>query len=169
MDAAFRSNPSGVTGSSPTTRPLPPSEPVDGLLEVAANMGDDALAEAIDRDVADRLVRGLPVPLSRYLATIGDCARHPLALDAAIDGALRSLVASGSALPGAVQHLASEHPDLRRVIESTATISMIFGPSGAAHDALEGPVRERPLPSRFGKALPDGKGRYELIGALGER
>lgn len=132
------------------------------------NLGDEALADAIDRDVADRLVRGLPIPLSRYLDSMSDPSRRPLAIDAAVDGALRALAASGRSLAEAVDALASEHPALRRAIESTATISMLFGPSGAAHETFAHAV-ERSLPSRFGKTLPDGRGRYELVEALGAR
>jgi|GEM_PF-2004640 len=168
MDAASRTNPPVVSDSSPSARSAQ-DEPGDAPFAVAGNLSDDALADAIDRDVADRLVRGLPVPLSRFMGAIGESARRPLSLDAAIDGALRALAASGSSLTEAVGHLAAEHPALRRVIESTATISMLFGPSGAAHEALESSGDERPIPSRFGKALPDGKGRYELVEALGER
>lgn len=138
------------------------------LFSLPGNISDEALADAIDRDVADRLVQGLPIELEPYLSVIGDVARRPLALDAAVDGALRAIVAGGVALPAAVERLGARHPDLRRVIESTATITMLFGPSGSAIDSMER-VEERRLPSRFGRVLPEGQGRYELVEALGAR
>jgi len=151
--------------------PVPPVGDDDGAVSAmcaAATLGDEALADAIDRDVADRLVRGLPVPLSRYLSIMGEASRRPLSLDAAVDGSLRALAAAGCSPPEAVAQLTNEHPELRRIIESTATISMLFGPSGAAHEVLDVGV-ERSIPSRLGKSLPDGKGRYELVKALGAR
>lgn len=170
MDAAPRTNLPAVSDVSPAARSgQVHDESDDAPFAVPPNLTDEALADAVDRDVADRLVRGLPVPLSRYLAVVDDRARRPLTLDAAIDGALRALAANGCTLPEAVGRVASDHPDLRRVIESTATISMLFGPSGAAHEVFEGAASERPLPSRFGKVMPDGRGRYELVEALGER
>ncbi|MBM4113150.1 MAG: serine/threonine protein kinase [Phycisphaerae bacterium] len=137
-------------------------------LDAPGNLSDEALADLIDRDVADRLVQGLPVSLERYLPAIGDPSRRALSIDAAVDGALRVRVSAGESLASAVAHLANEHPALRRTIESTATISMLFGPSGAAIEATT-PAVEHPLPARFGRALPDGRGRYELVKALGAR
>jgi len=135
---------------------------------VPPGASDEALADLIDRDVADRLVQGLAVSLERYLPSIGETARHPLSLDAAVDGALRALMASGNSLADSVQHLCASHPNLRRVVESTATITMLFGPSGATIETLPS-VADRAVPSRFGRPLPDGRGRYELIEPLGGR
>ncbi|MBX3355789.1 MAG: serine/threonine protein kinase [Phycisphaeraceae bacterium] len=140
----------------------------DAPFAVPGNLGDEALADAIDRDVADRLIRGLPVSLDRYLPVIGEASRRPLAIDAAIDGALRAEAAAGTPMPRAVERLSANHPELRSTIESTATISMLFGPSGAAHEPLA-PVAERSLPSRYGRPMPDGRGRYELVESLGSR
>lgn len=166
MDASPRTTVTGQNAAAPPREADVPAP--DEPFRAPGNLGDEPLADLIDRDVADRLVRGLPISIERYLASMGEVARRPLALDAAIDGALRSLAAGGLSCAEAVERLAIGHPDLRRVIESTATISMLFGPSGAAHEALEA-ARERPLPSRFGRVLPDGKGRYELVESLGQR
>ena len=129
---------------------------------------DERLADAIDHDILDRLVRGLPVELERYLPAIDPPERCPLSIDAAVDGALRGLVAQGRPFREAVEELGRRHTQLKQVIDSTATITMLFGPSGGAgHEG--GPLREHRLPSRFGRILPDGGGRYELLQALGAR
>src|SRR5690242_141486 len=66
---------------------------------------DDTLAEIIELDGRLRLADGKQVELNRYLATIPDLRDRLVALDAAVDMALRSLSGGPNPSPFAVQTL----------------------------------------------------------------
>jgi predicted Ser/Thr protein kinase len=126
---------------------------------------DDDLAELIDADARQRLARGLPIDLERYLDAVPRLRQRRAPLDAAIDFALRAMVGSGLSPEAAQQRLAARHPDLAGAIRDAvvldnalwATSQLRAGASPAGRD----------LPCDIGPPTPSGFPRYELRELLG--
>src|SRR5687767_8582532 len=75
-------------------------------------LGDDELADLIELDARERLRCGKQVDLPRYLNAIPDLNSRRVALDAAIEFALRSLSGSRHTKIEAVEALCEAYPDL---------------------------------------------------------
>ncbi len=135
-------------------------------------LDDDQLADLIENDGRLRLELSLSVDLDRYLPVIGDPVRHPVAIDAAIDMAMRALTAAGTARNEAATALTRSHPDLASAIsEASALDSALWSTIGMQRHMYTTTARD--LPCDFGACLPDGRARFELrellgVGAFGQ-
>lgn len=136
------------------------------LSQVAEPHNDEALAELIELDGRLRLARGLPVDLRRYLDSLPDLDRRPIALDTAIDVTLRSLSGTSHLEPEAVETLADQYPTLAGPIREAAVLSQaIWSTTGLQQRFI--PKSRRTVPCDFGPRLASGQGRYELRRLLG--
>lgn len=141
--------------------------PFARLLESADENGDDEfLAELIEADGRRRLGDGLPVSLERYLQAVDDLPARPVALDAAIDIALRAISNSAHVSAQAVEALIRDHPDLAGAIREAAALNNAIW-STATLQSRMAERTERDLPCDFGPPLSDGRLRFELRELLG--
>ncbi len=154
-----------------TTADAPITDLIRRLLEESGVTGPDAdpdrLAALIESDGRARLAGGQAVRLRDYLDAEPVILRTPVALDAAIDVALRAL-SGGSGCPtaDAVESLVSQHPELEHAIRDAAMLGFIFATSpGHAEPGKPNPHRD--FPRDFGPALPGGRSQYELRAILG--
>ncbi|MGH7132249.1 MAG: serine/threonine-protein kinase [Phycisphaerales bacterium] len=130
---------------------------------------DSELAEWIEADARERLSRGLPVELSRYLDAVSALHSHPVALDAAIEFSLRWLRATegGGDQRRAAARLSALHPNLADLIATSAQLDQVLLTSRTVNNTFRS--RDRfPLPSDFGPPEASGRPRYELRDSLGE-
>lgn len=138
----------------------------DFLASARANVDDEeSIAELIDADGRLRLQRGLPVELARYMDAVPALATRRVALDAAIEFALRSLSDSGMPSPAAIETLTDNYPELATAIRAASVLSGALWSTERLRSA-SGPVA-RPLPAEFGPPLPNGSARFELRELLG--
>ena len=130
---------------------------------------DDALADAIESDGRLCIAQDLPVPLDRYLRVVLDLESRPVALDAAIDVALRSSARSrGAARPDAsdAERLAGAYPALRHAINDALLLDGRMVTTQEVR-AIDRPEPLTGLPRDFGPRLLDGRGRYTLTRLIG--
>lgn len=139
--------------------------PFEVVLREQPCADDDALADLIDADGRARLRAGLEVTLERYLQAVPGLTGRPVALDAAIDFALRALVPSSGGEPEAATRLKSRHPKLAGEIDAAAE----FGRALTSTVGVGGGDRHRtlPLPCDAGPLSLMGKARYRLVRLLG--
>ncbi len=130
------------------------------------DLGDDELADLIELDARERLRAGLPVELPRYLEAIPDLATRRVALDAAIEFALRSLSGSRHTKIEAVEALCESYPDLVPAISAAWFLNDALGSTTGASSLVQPPV-ELHLPASIGPLLPSGRQRYELRQRVG--
>ena len=137
------------------------------LLATASADDDSSLADLIEADGRWRQQRGVAVTLDRYLRDVADLASRPVALDAAIDVALRSLSGGSSVTPEAVAKLAEQHPEFSAAIHDAAALARaVWSTRGLQARVAPGPARE--LPCNFGPTTTDGQSRYQLRKLLGQ-
>ena len=137
------------------------------VLRSLGALDDDTLAEVIELDGRSRMSRGMVVSLKRYLDAVPDLRLRLVALDAAIDMALRSLSGGSTPTAAAVQALVMEHPDLKTVISEAAALADAL----CSTSVLAAKLRPQPrldLPAEFGARAPDGQARYLLTQCLGQ-
>lgn len=128
---------------------------------------DSELAEWIEADARERLSRGLPVELSRYLDAVSALHSHPVALDAAIEFSLRWLRATEGDQRRAAARLSALHPNLADLIATSAQLDQVLLTSRTVNNAFRS--RDKlPLPSDFGPPEASGRPRFELRDSLGE-
>jgi predicted Ser/Thr protein kinase len=144
-----------------------PDDEFAARLAAAPPADDEALAELIEADGRIRLAHGWPCELERYLAAVPDLSSRPVALDAAIDMALRSLARTSRVDEAAVRFMASRYPSLETAIREAAALNEAVW-STTRLGGHVGEMRARTLPCGFGPALADGQRRYELRTLLGE-
>jgi serine/threonine protein kinase len=132
---------------------------------------EDLLADLIDADGRARLNRGLDISLHRYLDAVPDLTTMPIALDAAIEFALRGL-ATGAAQnggrcgPEALGALIEQFPALEAPIRTASMLSeALFSTNQMRRNESED--LDLPLPSDYGPIMPDGRSRYELRTRIG--
>lgn len=130
------------------------------------DLGDDELADLIELDARERLRAGLPVELPRYLDAIPDLPQRQVALDAAIEFALRSLSGSRHTKIEAVESLCAAYPDLVPAISAAWFLNDALGSTTGASMLVQQRTEIR-LPMSIGPTLPDGKQRYELRERVG--
>jgi serine/threonine protein kinase len=146
------------------------SDPHDDSIDSgSAPRGDDdaALADWIEAEGRDRIRRGLPVTLERYLCAFPDLLTRPISLDAAIDVALRSLSGSARISPTAVDELRRTHPEFDRQIREAAMLNATVWSTTGLRASVDGPP-PKPLPCEFGPPLAGGQQRYQLQQLLGQ-
>lgn len=143
-----------------------PDVPFDALLRQTPARDEDALAELIETDGRARIALGKPVTLRRYLDAVPDLESMPVALDAAIDVALRHLSGSAKPTPDAVQVLILAHPDLEPQIRDAAVLAEGMWTTTGLRRHLDS-AGGRSLPEDFGPPVPSGDLRYELRELLG--
>lgn len=133
---------------------------------------DHDLADTIEADARERLARGLPLAIDRYLEGVPGIEGMRIAVDAAIEFALRAAVASGVPETEAARALARKHPRLAAAIETAVALS-----DGLASTTTLGRSAGRSVPLQvpceYGPRLPDGRRRFDVrerlgIGAQGE-
>ncbi|MBL0920785.1 MAG: serine/threonine protein kinase [Phycisphaerales bacterium] len=127
---------------------------------------DDALlAELIEVDGRFRLSRGEAIELESYLDAAPNLEQRPIALDAAIDMALRSLSGGSSPTPDAVETLVANYPALAGSIRDAAALGQAIWNTLDIAPAATG---ERTLPSDFGPVTASGARQYRLLRRLGD-
>jgi hypothetical protein len=131
------------------------------------DLSDDELADLIELDARERLRAGRRVELPRYLESIHELPRRRVALDAAIEFALRSLSGSRHTKIEAVEALCRSYPDLVPAISAAWFLNDALG-STANATALVQPQPELRVPMGIGPQLPSGVHRYELRERLGK-
>lgn len=133
---------------------------------------DHDLADAIEADARERLARGLPLEIERYLESVPGIEGMRIAADAAIEFALRAAVAAGTPEDEAARALIRKHPRLTAAIETAVALS-----DGLASTTTLGRSAGRSVPLQvpceYGPRLPDGRRRFDVrerlgIGAQGE-
>jgi hypothetical protein len=129
-------------------------------------LDDDELADLIELDARERLRAGLSVELPRYLEAIPDLPARRVALDAAIEFALRSLSGSRHTKIEAVEALCEAYPDLVPAISAAWFLNDALGSTTGATALVQQPVALQ-LPASIGPLLPSGKHRYDLRERVG--
>ena len=133
---------------------------------------DHDIADSIEADARERLARGLPLKIERYLDGVPGIEGMRIALDAAIEFALRAAIAAGATEADAARMLARQHPRLAAAIETAVALS-----DGLASTTTLGRSAGRSVPLQvpceYGPRLPDGRRRFDVrerlgIGAQGE-
>jgi|GEM_PF-1093852 len=131
-----------------------------------STINDDGLADVIEADARARLARGEDVRLERYLDACPQLIEFPIALDAAIDMALRALSKSSHITNEAVDALTAQHPGLAGPISTAAMLNDVLLSTNAMRRAL--PFRAiLSLPTDFGPMTSTGVRRYQLRELLG--
>ena len=130
------------------------------------DLGDDELADLIELDARERLRCGKSVELPRYLRAIPDLASRRVALDAAIEFALRSLSGSRHTKVEAVEALCEAYPDLVPAISAAWFLNDALGSTAGGTAPGAAPV-EIQVPMGIGPMLGSGRNRYELRERLG--
>lgn len=135
-------------------------------------LDDESMSAQIERDATVAFADGRPVDLDEYLDRFPHLRSHPVALDTAIEFALRSMRAR---MPReqAVNTLIDRHPEfedqirLAAALDRVVTTSVVGAPAGR-------PRIVRDLPCDFGPVIPAARPaerprpRYELREVLGE-
>lgn len=143
-----------------------PDPPMTALLAATGATQDHDIADTIEADARERLSRELPIPLRRYLGAVPRLTELRVALDAAIEFALRGLVAAGLPEAEAARRLSGEHPQLSAAIETAVALS-----DGLASTTTLGRSAGRAVPlavpCEYGPRLPDGRRRFDVRQRLG--
>jgi len=140
--------------------------PFSLLLTESIVEDDSSLADLIETDGRWRQQRGIAVTLERYLGDVPDLAIRPVALDAAIDVALRWLSGGSDITTEAVANLVQMHPEFSSEIhEAAALAKAVWSTRGLQARVTTGPARD--LPCDFGPAMTNGQSRYQLQKLLG--
>lgn len=130
------------------------------------DLDDDEIADLIELDARERLRAGLTVDLPRYMKAIPDLASRRVALDAAIEFALRSLSGSRHTKVEAVEALCGMYPDLVPAISAAWFLNDALGSTTTA-SVIAQPQVELQLPMGIGPKMATGRPRYELRQKLG--
>jgi len=133
-------------------------------LRDAATLDDQALADAILADAADRRERSEPVSLGDYLALVPGLAHRTVPLDAAIEAEIVAASESGTPVSSAVDELVARHPEFAPQIRDCAVLT---GALCATHEIERLFSDTRALPCEFGPLLTSGAPRYVLLRVLG--
>ncbi len=136
------------------------------FLGACRGTSDDALAELIETDGRTRLRDGETLALADYLGALPSLRQMPVALDAAIDMALRSRSRASRPSVEAVASLIADHPDLEPKIREAALLGQALWSTNQTAYATSRFVAK--LPCEFGQRLPDGSAPYRLLRRLGE-
>lgn len=150
----------------------------DLIADVAPGDDDDALADLIEADGRERLRLNLKVEFERYLGAIPDLRARPVALDAAIEFALRGGAAATGVAGGkgaaseadAAQRLRQRYPDLSESIDAARELSRALQATvapGVSGGAAAPGARPLALPCDVGPLSVTGKPRYKLLSRLG--
>jgi len=140
--------------------------PFSDVFPAFAPDSDESLADLIDCDARCRIALSRPTDLARYLDAISDLPDNPIAFDAAIDFALRSLRQCAMTTADAFEALVRSHPEHEKTIRDAAAIGDLMPSTGAIRSGP--PVETRlGLPTQIGPVLADGGKRYELWQILG--
>jgi hypothetical protein len=152
---------------------LADADPNFATVRAATGAVDDHdTADTIEADARERLARGLPLAIDRYLEGVPGIESMRIAVDAAIEFALRAAVASGVPETEAARALARKHPRLAAAVETAVALS-----DGLASTTTLGRSAGRSVPLQvpceYGPRLPDGRRRFDVrerlgIGAQGE-
>lgn len=139
-----------------------------------AEYEEETLADVIDADGRARIERRLDVTLERYLESVPDLTAMPIALDAAIEFALRGLFAtrdlsaSPDASARAVEALILRFPSLESPIRTALILNeALCSTANVRRTETTSDHEEMTLPSDYGPIMPDGSSRYELRSRLG--
>ncbi|MFG0284329.1 MAG: serine/threonine-protein kinase, partial [Phycisphaerales bacterium JB039] len=143
-------------------------DPAFGLVvDILQPVSEVELAEAIEADGRLRLALGRSVDLDRYLAA-EQLEAKPVALDAAIEVALRAASRASAPDQRDVDYLVSRYPKLQRPIREAAMLAQALRSTTSIRRRLTHDHPARRLPADFGPRLADGRARYELLELLGE-
>ena len=137
-----------------------------GLTFTSDTPDDQELAIEIRRSGRVLLDKGVRVDMQDYIELIPDLERQRLALDAAIDIALRSLSNGPEISDNAIAELAGRYPQLADAIHDAAALSTALWSTDLAETAAHDP-EPRALPQQFGPRFGDNGQRYELRELLG--
>ncbi len=149
----------------PKVRTLVGERPLEDLVRMLGPCPEETLATLIDADGRARLDKGLTFTLDDYLTAIPSLTSMTVALDAAIDMALRSLAGASAPTQKTVELLIQRFPNLETAIREAAMLGH------ALHTAPTPRVRPSRyagrLPCDIGPTLPDGRPQYVLQRLLG--
>ena len=139
---------------------------LDEILTTLGTLHENELADLIELDGRTRLEAGLPVELGRYLRAVPDLVRKRIALDAAVEFAIRGGVQAGQTEIEAAEALCRKHPELSDAIMLAVALNEGVCSTTSLRRGLKEP-ESLPLPQDLGPALADGRSRYELRQLLG--
>ncbi len=149
----------------PHVRAMIGQRPIPELVRMLGPCPEETLASLIESDGRERLERGLDLTLDEYLAAIPTLNTMTVALDAAIDMALRALAGASSPTQKTVEALIQKFPNLETAIREAAMLGH------ALHTAPTPRIRTSryagKLPCDIGPNLPDGRPQYVLQRLLG--
>jgi hypothetical protein len=137
------------------------------IVETLSPLSDRDLAEAIEVDGRVRLALGRDITLERYLAGAAVEVK-PVALDAAIEMALRASAHGGGPGEADVAELVRQYPRLERLIREAALLGNALSSTTSMRRRFSTVGPERGLPCDFGPQLDDGRSRYRLVELLGQ-
>jgi len=149
-----------------------PDPPMRRVLEATGAHSDHQLADVIEADARERLHKALPNSLARYLDAVHGLTGLRIALDAAIEFAIRAAVHAGTSEADAVGNLSAAHPNLREAIQTAFALSEGLASTTTLARSAGRPVPLQ-VPSDFGPRMPDGRRRFDVrqrlgVGAQGE-
>lgn len=140
--------------------------PFADLLRLQGPCSEEALAAIIEVDGRARLERGLQASLDTYLGAIPTLDQMTVALDSAIDMALRSLAGDSAPTELTVEALVRLYPALEPAIREAAMLGHALHTSAPAPRRAASRYAGR-LPCDFGPVLPDGRSQYVFQKLLG--
>ncbi len=141
--------------------------PFSAVLDHLRPATDAALGEVIELDGRLRLTLGRDVALDRYLVA-EQIESKMVALDAAIEMALRASSRSSAPSDRDVEMLVGNYPRFERPIREAAMLAQALRSTTSIRRHLITDDPRRPLPADFGPPLSDGRLRYELLELVGE-
>lgn len=127
---------------------------------------DDALADLIELDARARLDRGLPVTIERYMTEVPRLETRRIALDAAIEFAMRWAVRKGKSEREAAAEIVRRHPKLAPAVNVAVGLNEGIASTMTLVDMVRGRAALK-LPCDFGPKLPDGRARYDVRDRVG--
>ncbi len=150
---------------NPRIHALAGDRPFPELLKLQGPCSEEALAAIIETDGRARLERGLGASLETYLQAIPALEQMTVALDSAIDMALRSLAGNSAPTEQTVELLVLQFPNLEPAIREAAMLGHALHTAAAPKRAVSRYAGK--LPCDFGPLLPDVRPQYVLQKLLG--
>lgn len=135
------------------------------LLRIQGPCSEEALAAIIEADGRARLERGLDAPLEMYLTAVPALDQMTVALDSAIDMALRSLAGGSAPSEQTVEALVRRFPHMDTAIREAAMLGHALHTTAPARPNSSRYAGR--LPCDFGPLLPDGRPQYVFQRLLG--
>lgn len=142
-----------------------PREALRRIAEASPHTEDELLAERLELALEGCSDSGASLSLMEIVEVVPLLRSRPISLDAAIDAALRCLLAQGLTPAEAEGRLLEDAPEFGEAIRQHMELRSLMATSRTGEN--RGLPEVEPLPAPFGPMLGDGRRRYELVEYLG--